>query len=169
MNQLLGNLTFDPEQGSLSLQAARYVMMSPALLVELQKNIEGHLPQEVAEIMTQTASGDGAFLASRYRDTFSYSAEEVARAVAYMLSQSGWGATSTEMVNLENQELVFKIVGSPFAEAYGPSTRPICYTVLGFLQGAAMTLFNKETDGMEVQCMAKGDACCRFVVSGRPG
>ncbi len=57
-------------------------MMSPALLVELQKNIEGHLPQEVAEIMTQTAFGDGASLAGRYRDVFSYSPEEVVRAVA---------------------------------------------------------------------------------------
>ena len=66
-------------------------------------------------------------------------------------------------------EVVFKVVGSPFAEAYGPSTQSVCYTVLGFLQGAAMTLFDKETDGLEVQCMAKGDTCCRFVVSGRPG
>ena len=86
-----------------------------------------------------------------------------------MLSQSGRGATSTEMVNLDNEEAVFKIVGSPFAKAYGPSTQPICYTVLGFLQGAAMTLFDKETDGMEVQCMAFGDDCCGFVVSRRPG
>ena len=168
MNQLLGNLTFDPEGGALSLQSARYIMMSPTLLVELQKSIEGYLPQDVAEIMTHTAFGEGTILASRYRDAFNYSAEEVARAVSYMLTQSGWGATSTEMVNLENQEVVFKVVGSPFAEVYGPSTRPVCYTVLGFLQGVAMTLFDKETDGMEVQCMAKGDTCCRFVVSGRP-
>ena len=105
MNQLLGNLTFDPEGGALSLQSARYIMMSPTLLVELQKSIEGHLPQDVAEIMTQTAFGEGAILASRYRDAFNYSAGEVARAVSYMLTQSGWGATSTEMVNLENQEV----------------------------------------------------------------
>ena len=170
MNQLLGNLTFDPEHGALSLQSTRYVMMSPTLLVELQKAIEGHLPpQEVAEIMTQTAFGDGGFLASRYRDAFNYSTEEVARAVSYMLTQSGWGAMSTEMVNVENEEVVFKVSGSPFTEVYGPSTQAICYTVLGFLQGAAMTLFDKETDGMEVQCMAKGDDCCRFVVSGRLG
>ena len=91
MNQLLGNLTFDPEGGALSLQSARYIMMSPTLLVELQKSIEGHLPQDVAEIMTQTAFGEGAILASRYRDAFNYSAEEVARAVSYMLTQSGWG------------------------------------------------------------------------------
>ncbi len=63
MNQLLGNLTFDPEGGALSLQSARYIMMSPTLLVELQKSIEGHLPQDVAEIMTQTAFGEGAILA----------------------------------------------------------------------------------------------------------
>ena len=104
MNQLLGNLTFHPEHGALSLQSARYVMMSPTLVVELQKKIEAHLPQEVVEIMTQTAFGDGASLASRYRDAFNYSTEQVAHAVSYMLTQSGWGAMSTEMVNLENQE-----------------------------------------------------------------
>ena len=71
------------------------------------------------------------------------------------------------MANLESEELVFKVMDSPFAESYGPSTRSVCSTTLGFLQGAAMTLFDKEVDGMEVQCAAKGDNCCRFVVSGR--
>lgn len=169
MNQLLGNLQFEPERGALAIQSARYVVLSPGILIELQKSIEGYLPQETSAIMSQAAFGDGAVLASRYREAFNYSEEEVARAVSYMLSQSGWGAMVPEMVNLENQELVFKTVDSPFAEVYGPSTQPICYTVLGFLQGVAMTLFDKETDGMEVQCMAKGDNCCRFVVSARPG
>ena len=137
--------------------------------MEIQKSVEGFLPQEAGAIMSQTAFADGGFLASRYRDAFNYSAEQVAGAVVYMLSQSGWGAMTVEMLNLESQELVFKVVDSPFAELYGPSTQPICYTVLGFLQGVAMTLFDKETDGTEVQCMAKGDNCCRFVVSVRQG
>ena len=119
--------------------------------------------------MTQTAEGDGAFLASRYRDVFGYPPEQVLTAVSYMLSESGWGAMSMEMANLEREELVFKVLDSPFAEVYGPSTQPVCYTLLGVLRGVAMTLFDKPADGGEVQCAAKGDTCCRFVVSAKAG
>ena len=69
----------------------------------------------------------------------------------------------------DREELVFKVLDSPFAEVYGPSTQPVCYTILGVLRGVAMTLFDKPAHGAEVQCAAKGDNCCRFVVSGAPG
>jgi hypothetical protein len=38
MNQLLDSLEYDPERGSLALQSARYVLMPPTLLMEIQKN-----------------------------------------------------------------------------------------------------------------------------------
>jgi len=169
VNQLLGSLTYEAERGALSLATARYVMLSPALFVEIQKSVEAHLPQHVASIMTQAAEGDGAFLASRYRDAFGYPPDQVLSAVSYMLSESGWGAMSVEMAHFEGEELVFKVLDSPFAEVYGPSIQPICYTLLGVLRGVAMTLFDKPAEGGEVQCAAKGDECCRFVVSGKPG
>ena len=168
VNQLLGSLSYEAERGALSLSNARYVLLSPVIFVEIQKSVEGYLPQEAAQIMTSSAEGDGAFLASRYRDVFSYPDEQVLTAVSYMLSESGWGATSLEMANFEGQELVFKVLDSPFAESYGPSTQPVCFTLLGVLRGVGMTLFDKEVDGMEVQCAAKGDNCCRFVVTGKP-
>ena len=37
VNQLLGSLSYEAERGALSLSSARYVMLSPALFVELQK------------------------------------------------------------------------------------------------------------------------------------
>ena len=164
-NQLLGSLTYEAERGALSLATARYVMLSPTLFVELQKSVESHLPDQVADIMTQSAEGDGAFLASRYRDTFGYPPDQVLTTVTYMLSEAGWGGMTLEMANLEGRELVFKVVDSPFAEVYGPSTQPVCYTLLGVLRGVAMTLFDQPAGGTEVQCAAKGDSCCRFVVN----
>ena len=71
------------------------------------------------------------------------------------------------MVNLEGRELVFKVLESPFADVYGPSTQPVCHCLLGIFQGVAMAIFDVETAGMEVQCCAKGDTCCRFVVSAK--
>ena len=165
MNQLLDSLTYDPETGTLSLQSARYVLMPPALLVEIQKSLEESMGREVAEIFSQSAALEGSALASRFRDVFGYPPEQVVATVAFVLTESGFGSVTCEMMNLEGRELVFKILECPFADCYGPSTQPVCHAVLGLLRGVAMTVFESEASGMEVQCAAKGDTCCRFVVS----
>lgn len=164
MNQLLDSLSYD--NGSLSLQSARYVMIRPTLFVDLQKSVEAQLGHEAGNMLTETAAVEGASLAGLYRDAFGYSDDQVLGSVAFMLSESGWGSVSVEMMNFEGRELVFKVMESPFAECYGPSIQPVCFTLLGTFQGAAMTIFESQATGMEVQCQAKGDACCRFVVSG---
>jgi predicted hydrocarbon binding protein len=165
MNQLLDSLSYDADSGTLSLQNARYVLFPPAVLVEIQKNLESTMGGEVKDVFAQSAATEGAALASRFRDVFGYPTEQVLSTVAFVLSESGFGVVTCEMMSLEGRELVFKILECPFADAYGPSTQPVCHAVLGLLQGVAMTVFEAETSGMEVQCAAKGDSCCRFVVS----
>jgi predicted hydrocarbon binding protein len=167
MNQLLDSLTYDAETGSLSLQSARYLLLSPTILVELQKALEGTIGHETLDLFVQSAATEGLVLASRFRDVFGYPPDQVLGAVNFVLSESGWGSVSSEMVNLEGRELVFKILGSPFADAYGPSTQSVCHTALGVFRGVAMALFDAESSGMEVQCTAKGDTCCRFVVGAK--
>ena len=167
MNQLLDSLEYDPERGSLALQSARYVLMPPTLLMEIQKNLESEHGREAAAFFIEAGVGEGAALAGRFRDVFGYPPEQVLSSVAFMLSESGWGTFTVEMMNLEGRELVFKVVESPFAEVYGPSIQPVCHIVQGLLQGVALALFDAETTGMEVQCAAKGDTCCRFVVSSK--
>ena len=167
VNQLLESLSYAPEEGAVRLSDARYVLVSPSLFIELQKSVEAALPKEVDGIVASAAEGEGAFLASRYRDVFGYAPADVLTTIVYVLSESGWGALSTEIANFEGEELVLKLQGSPFAESYGPSTQPVCHTILGVLRGAAMTLFDKPVDGAEVQCEAKGDPCCRFALTAR--
>lgn len=167
MNQLLESLEYDPGRGSLALQSARYVLMPPTLLMEIQKNLEGEYGRDAAAFFIEAGQGEGAALAGRFRDVFGYTPEQVLSAVAFMLSESGWGTFTVEMMNFEGRELVFKVQESPFTEVYGPSIQPICHLVLGLLQGVAFALLDVETTGMEVQCQAKGDTCCRFVVSAK--
>jgi uncharacterized protein len=167
MNQLLDSLTYDADTGSLSLQSVRYMLLSPSILVEIQKGLEGMIGHETQEVFVQSATTEGAILAGRFRDVFGYTPDQVLGAVNFVLSESGWGVVSTDMVNLEGREIVFKMLESPFADAYGPSTQSVCHTALGIFQGVAMTLFDAETSGMEVQCTAKGDTCCRFVVGAK--
>ncbi len=167
MNQLLESLAYDPERGSLALQSARYVLMPPTLLMEIQKNLEGEHGREAAGFFIEAGAGEGAALAGRFRDVFGYPPDQVLSSVAFLLSESGWGTFTVEMMNFEGRELVFRIQDSPFAEVYGPSIQPVCHLVLGLLRGVALALFDVETTGMEVQCEAKGDTCCRFVVSAK--
>jgi predicted hydrocarbon binding protein len=167
MNQLLDSLEYDPGRGSLALQSARYVLMQPSLLMEIQKNLEGEHGREAAALFIEAGQGEGAALAGRYRDVFGYPPEQVLSSVAFLLTESGWGTFSLEMMNFEGRELVFKVEESPFPEVYGPSIQPVCHLVQGILRGVGLALFDVETTGMEVQCTAKGDTCCRFVVSAK--
>lgn len=167
MNQLLENFEFDPERGALDLQGVRYLLMRPDTLVEMQKLLESHLPEETAGLLRQAGAEDGARMAIRFRDAFSYGDEEVLSSSTFLLAQSGWGALSVEMAHFQGREIVVKARDSATAEIYGPSVYPVCHLLLGLLEGVAMTLFDSEVDGQEVQCEAKGDSCCRFVISGR--
>ncbi len=167
MNQLLDSLEYDPERGSLSVQSARYVLMPPTLLMEIQKSLEGTHGREAADFFIEAGVGEGAALAGRFRDVFGYPPDQVLGAVAFMLSESGWGTFTVEMMNMEGRELVFKVAESPFADVYGPSIQPVCHMVQGVLRGVGLAVFDAETTGMEVQCAAKGDTCCRFVVSAK--
>jgi len=167
MNQLLGSLEYDSERGSLSLQSARYVLTPPSLLMEIQKNVEGEHGRDAAAFFIEAGVGEGASLAGRFRDVFGYPPEQVLSSLAFLLSVSGWVIFSVDRMNLEGRELVFKVLESPFAEIYGPSIQPVCHIVLGLLRGVGFVLFDVETTGMEVQCAAKGDTCCRFVVSAK--
>ncbi|MFQ5790770.1 MAG: V4R domain-containing protein [Acidobacteriota bacterium] len=168
MNQLLDGINFEPELGRLTLQTARYLFVRPGLLIELQKALETHLPDEAGEILSQAAENEGVMLASRLKEVFSYSPDQILGSVAHMLGESGWGVAALEMMSLDRQELVFKVTESPIAEGYGPSVKPVCHYLLGLFQGASIILFEREVVGQEVQCAAKGDGVCRFVVSAKP-
>jgi predicted hydrocarbon binding protein len=168
MNQILESLSFEPDEGKLHLQGLRYLLMRPGMVAEIQKALESRLPEAVEEILCHSAQNEGLVLASRLKEVFSYSPEQVLSSLAFMLAESGWGAISVQMLNAESMEMVVKIRESPFAEEYGPSVTPVCHLLLGLLQGVGMALFECDVDGQEVQCAAKGDASCLIVVSGKP-
>jgi predicted hydrocarbon binding protein len=167
MNQILESLLYEPEQGKLSLQGVRYVLLRPGILVDLQKSLETHLPYDAAAVLAGASQAEGMVLASRLKEVFGYTGAEVLRSLAFMLQQAGWGTITVEMANWESRELVFRADASPFVEDYGPSVVPVCHFLQGLLAGAAIVLFDTEVEGAEVQCVAKGDSACRFVVTAK--
>jgi predicted hydrocarbon binding protein len=165
MNQLLESLEYESAEGRLSLQSARYVLARPSMLTELQKSLETHLPQDAAALLTSVAQNEGAALATRLKEVFSYNEQQVLGALSHMLGEGGWGSATVEMLNLDFREIVIRIEGSPFAEEYGPSINSVCHLLHGLYKGAALAIFERDIDGQEVQCFAKGDDVCRFVLT----
>lgn len=167
VNQLIDSIEYQSDKGRLSLQTASYLLVRPSLLVEIQKSLETHLPYDAPTILAAAAQTDGVTLASRFKEVFSYPPEQVLGSIAFMLAETGWGAARLEMFQPEMRELVWKVLDSPFADEYGPTSNPVCFYLLGLFQGAGMALFDSEVDGQEVQCVARGDTACRFVITAR--
>jgi predicted hydrocarbon binding protein len=78
--------------------------------------------------------------------------------------QIGWGRFELERFNPVQECLTVKVYHSPFAEAYGSSSLPVCHLIRGVLGGMATAVFGREAEAKEVSCLAKGDECCRFEI-----
>jgi predicted hydrocarbon binding protein len=141
--------------------------MRPEILVDIQKALETHIPHDAATVLADASQNDGVTMAGRLREVFSYSDEQVLSSFAFMLGEAGWGVTTVEMFNAENAELVLKVQESPFGEIYGPSVNPVCHILLGVFQGVGVAVFERDVEGQEIQCLARGDDVCRFVITGK--
>ncbi len=106
MNQLLESMSFEGEAGKLSLQGLRYLLLRPGLISEIQKSLEDALPSDVERILADASQNEGVGLAGRLKDVFSYSEEQVLSSLAFLLGESGWGAISVQMLNMDLMELV---------------------------------------------------------------
>ena len=164
-NQFLDGFQYYPDDGTLALNEVRYLCSRPTMLVALQKSLESELPYDVQNMIVNAAVADSAGIATRLRETFSFSPDQVISTFARLMSESGWGAMRVEMLQEEMGEVVVRVDGSAFAGEYGPSTTSICLYTLGMLHGAILAAFNEQVEGQEVQCVAKGDSCCRFAFS----
>jgi predicted hydrocarbon binding protein len=51
---------------------------------------------------------------------------------------------------------------SPFAEAYGPSTTPVCHLLRGVLEALAAAALTGTPAVVETACAAMGAPACRF-------
>ena len=81
-----------------------------------------------------------------------------------MGNQIGWGNFSLKRYDPTEKHLCVAVKDSPFAQAYGPSSQSVCHLIRGVLAGMASVLFGTDCRADEVECRAKGDALCRFVI-----
>jgi len=163
-NEILRNLNFDLKKGGLFFKEVRYLLIRPETLITFQKSLEKELAGKASEILFQSGFQGGSLSSQKYKEVFRLSDEEIINFMVKMGSQIGWGRFEADKFDPVEKHLTINVYHSPFAEAYGSSTFPVCHFIRGVISGMASLIFGEEREGKELSCLAMGDPYCRFKV-----
>ena len=142
--------------GAVTLNGARYLLIRPETLAALQKAVESALGPRAAECLAAGGRAGGARATAALEGT----TEERARRLAAMGGAIGWGQFALERLAADG--MVVTVRRSPFAEAYGPSTAPVCHLTRGVLESLATVTLGRPARVVETGCAAMGAPECRF-------
>ena len=163
-NEILKGLNFVPEKGGLFYKEVRYLLIRPETLITFQKATEKGLSEKASQILFQSGFMGGTLSSSRYREVFGLSDQEIIQFMIEMGPQIGWGRFELERFDPNLKCFTVKVYHSPFAETYGSSPTPVCHLIRGVLSGMASVVFDRQIEGKELFCLAKGDKYCKFEI-----
>lgn len=146
----------DDGAGALTVGGARYLLVRPETLAALQKAAEAALGARAADCLVAGGREGGARAAAGLGGT----AEERVRRLVAMGGAIGWGRFALEHFGADG--FVVTVARSPFAEAYGASTVPVCHLTCGVLESLATRTLGRPSRVIETQCAATGADHCRF-------
>ena len=166
-NPILDGLVWDRSAGSLLYNGVRYLLIRPETITGFQKANTGLGASELNDILFAGGFAGGSLSTQKYQALHNFSNLEVIEFMMNMGAQIGWGSFSLSHYDPALKHLGVVVKHSPFAQAYGKSSQSVCHLIRGVLAGMASILFGENCTADEVECEAKGDNCCRFVMAGR--
>ncbi|CAB1083390.1 hypothetical protein D1AOALGA4SA_10960 [Olavius algarvensis Delta 1 endosymbiont] len=163
-NQILDELVYESASGSLLYKGVRYLLIRPETLAGFQKALAETCGQKGGAALYDGGYAGGSLSAQKYKALHNFSDEEIVEFMMNMGNQIGWGNFSLVSYDAPLKHLCVAVDDSPFAQAYGPSSRAVCHLIRGVLAGLAEVLFDGKCTAAEVQCRAMGDEACRFEI-----
>ena len=165
-NPILDELVYDESTGSLSFKGVRYLLMRPETIAGFQKAVVENCGPRAAENFFDGGFNGGRLSTQKYRELHGFSDTEVIDFMMNMGSQIGWGDFRLLAFEPADRLLSIAVKNSAIARAYGESSQSVCHLIRGVLAGMAVVLFDGDCRAEEVECLARGDAVCRFVIEG---
>jgi predicted hydrocarbon binding protein len=163
---LASALASDPRTGILRLHGQPCVIVRPKVLVNIQKQLEqtmGGSAKGIMYLAGERSSRDGVVPVHAIPGNDGASLTlEGARRMIDAFSVLGWGHAEVVMFDAEHDRLVLRIVNSPMALGYGPSSKPVCHFLAGWAAGMGEALVGRELLCEEVACKAQGRGYCEF-------
>lgn len=163
-NPIIDELVYDQSSGALMYKGVRYLLMRPETIAGFQKALVAHCGKDVEDNLLAGGYTGGSLSAQQYKTLHGFSDAEIIEFMMNMGNQIGWGHFRLVRYDSTEKYLCVAVKNSPFAQAYGQSSRSVCHLIRGVLAGMASVLFGCDCSAKEVECRAKGDAGCRFVV-----
>jgi len=154
-NAVLGELQ-DDGAGRLTYRGARYLLIRPETLAALERAVDAAARGAAAECFAAGGRAGGGKAAA----SFTGGERERVDALVAMGGRIGWGKFALE--RYAAGELVVTVTASPFAEAHGPATEPVCHLTRGVLEALAASLWPGRPRVKETACAAMGAPVCRF-------
>ncbi|KAF0242364.1 MAG: 4-vinyl reductase [Planctomycetota bacterium] len=151
-------LSFEP--GRIALRGVRFLLVRPETLVGFQKAVEGEAG-DVAKRCLMAGGTDGGGRSARRLCDGGLKGREVVEAMCRMGTEIGWGRFRVEKYGDAGFEIA--IEASPYAEAYGPSQKPVCHFLAGVARGIGEAVYGAAV-AAEVACASAGAPACRFEV-----
>ena len=143
----------------------------------LRKQLVKNLGKERAQdVLFSFAYEIGVHNAKKVLEEGQYSLEQLVKEGPLMHIDNGHieGIIHQCDFNLDENNRLISIVGqgtwlgSYEAQEHlhwnGPSETPVCSTLTGYASGYMSTVFNEELITQELSCVAKGDACCSWII-----
>lgn len=163
-NSILDELEYDPASGALCYKDVRYLLIRPETIVGFQKAIEKQSRTAAIDALFQGGYQGGYLSAKKYKEIQNLSDKETINFMMAMGAEIGWGNFRLDQYNCDKKKLQISVENSPFAAAYSDSTEGVCHLTRGVLCGLATILFSKSCTASEVECAAKGDHHCVFLI-----
>ncbi len=166
-NPILDELIYDPSSGSLTYKGVRYLLIRPETVSGFQKAINESYGKEADNSLFEGGFTGGSLSAKKYKELNNLSDRGIIEFMMNMGNQIGWGYFSLERYDPKTKRLQISVANSPFAQAYGKSSHGVCHLTRGVLTGMAAFLFDTDCNSTEIECRAKGDTKCLFVIEGK--
>lgn len=170
---IVSRMALDAVGGVLRIQGTRFTVLRPVVLVNIQKQLEqtvGASTKGLLYLAGERSAESGfdvsANLAGTARgepltiDTF--------QSIANVLALLGFGRFGIQSFNKGEDRIIVTLENSPFAEAYGPSAKPVCHMPAGYLAGIGRRLLAREILCEEIACKAQGKPRCEFELRSMP-
>jgi predicted hydrocarbon binding protein len=166
-NSILDELVYDHASGSLLYKGVRYLLIRPETIAGFQKAMIESCGRQVEDKFFAGGYAGGRLSAQKYKEHHNFSDHEIIEFMMNMGNQIGWGHFSLDRYDPTAKYLGVSVKNSPFAQAYGTSSKGVCHLIRGVLAGMAAVLFADECTAEEVECQAKGDERCRFEINAK--
>jgi predicted hydrocarbon binding protein len=167
-NSIIDELMYDRASGSILYKGVRYLLIRPETITGFQKAVEKQksLGEDADEIMFAGGFAGGSLSSKKFKELNQLNNHDIIDFMMKMGSRIGWGNFILECYDAKKKVLRVSVTHSPFAESYGRSAKSVCHLIRGVLAGMAAVVFDTDCISSEIECVAKGDRRCLFVIEG---